>query len=131
MKTIDQLSREASRQIMGLRVNIEATIADALREHEKELQAELERERMCHAACGVIAISNTPESLARNREMLPEYLSASVEDCIRAAEREIALKADKARIRDYLNAYFAQPDDADAEDVLTRIQAAAREKEGK
>lgn len=56
------------------------------------LLAELERERMCHAACGVIAMSNTPETLARNRDMHADYLSGSVQDCIKAAEREIALR---------------------------------------
>lgn len=64
-----------------------------LSEKLKAAEADLERERMCHTACGVIALSNTPESLEKNRKMHYEYLSASVQDCIRMAEREIDLIA--------------------------------------
>ncbi len=55
------------------------------------LMEELEIERMRHAACGVIAMSNTRKSLDNNKQMKPEYMSASVQDCIDAAEREIKL----------------------------------------
>lgn len=54
-----------------------------------KLKARLEREEMCHAACGVIAKSDTKESLDRCRDMHPEYLSASVKDCIRMMEKLI------------------------------------------
>ena len=37
---------------------------EALQARVVELGDELERERICHAACGVIALSNTPESAA-------------------------------------------------------------------
>ncbi len=57
-----------------------------------KLREALERERMRHAACGVIALSNTRESLDKAKDMKPEYLSASVADCIKAAEREIKLR---------------------------------------
>jgi len=70
------------------------------------LGAAFERESMCHAACGVIAMANTRESLAKAREIHPDYYSASVQDCIRATEREISQRerAEKAeRERDALS----------------------------
>jgi hypothetical protein len=55
----------------------------------RALRAELERERMCHAACGVVAMANTRESAAKARDMRPEYWSASVQDVARAVDREM------------------------------------------
>ena len=58
-----------------------------------ELRAEVERERMRLAACGVVANANTPESAAKAREMHPDYRSASCGDVARAVDREIQLRA--------------------------------------
>ena len=96
----EQVAQEATREFLGAyhpsheeeRLELFKIILSAINRAIAEKDAELERERMCHAACGVIAMSNTPESLAKNREMLPEYLSGSVQDCIKAAEREILLR---------------------------------------
>lgn len=41
---------------------------------------------------GVGAMSNTPESAKRSREMLPEYRSASCDDVARAVDREMAYR---------------------------------------
>lgn len=61
------------------------------RQHREEV-AELERLRVQLAGCGVAAMSNTRESLARSQCVKPgDYgYSASYGDCVRAAEREIA-----------------------------------------
>ena len=65
----------------------------ALRAEVEQLKADLERERMRLAACGVVALSNTPESAAKARQMAPEYWSASCGDVERAVDREMALRS--------------------------------------
>lgn len=62
-------------------------------------EAELERERIRLAACGVVALSNTPESAAKQRVMHPDYRSASCDDVARAVDREMDLQAEAARLR--------------------------------
>lgn len=75
-----------------------------------ELANELERERMRLAACGVVAMSNTKETAARNREMHADYLSASLGDVIRIVDSEMAQRARAEaaeKERDELLARFA------------------------
>lgn len=60
-----------------------------LREKAAQLEHELETERMRLAACGVIALSNTADSAINSRDMLPEYWSASAQDCASAVDREM------------------------------------------
>ena len=57
------------------------------------LRAELETERMRLAACGVVALSNTPDSAKQARDMLPEYWSASCGDVARTVDENIKLRA--------------------------------------
>ena len=57
-------------------------------EHEKEI----ERLRMQLVACGVVAMSNTPESADLNREIHPDYMSASCQGVMDAVDREMALR---------------------------------------
>lgn len=57
----------------------------------ESLRQQLETERMRLAACGVVVLSNTPESAAKARDMLPEYRSASCDDVARAVDREMEL----------------------------------------
>ena len=64
------------------------TIVD-LRKQVAELEKELETERMRLAACGVIALSNTRESAAKQRDMHEDYKSASLSEVIRAVDTEI------------------------------------------
>ena len=66
----------------------------------ERLRAELERERVRLAACGVIALANTPQSAARVRDMAPAYRSASCDDVADAVDREIALRAELERERE-------------------------------
>lgn len=58
-----------------------------------ELRAELETERMRLAACGVVALANTPDSAKRARDMRSEYWSASCEDVARMVDQNIELRA--------------------------------------
>lgn len=57
------------------------------------LRAENEQLRMQLAACGVVALANTPESAAQQRAMHPDYMSESCRDVMRAVDREMALRA--------------------------------------
>jgi len=57
-----------------------------------ELEAELERERLRLAACGVVAMADTPESAARARDMHPDYRSASLDDVIRQVDALMELR---------------------------------------
>lgn len=88
----------------------------------ERLLNELERERMCHAACGVIVKSNTPEALAKVRDIHPDYLSASVRDCIEAVEREIALRDERDEAREYASIYEIGMEEW--KDVAERYRAA-------
>lgn len=56
------------------------------------LTKELETERMRLTACGVVAMSNTPESAVRARTMHPDYWCASVGDVACAVDREMELR---------------------------------------
>ena len=61
----------------------------------ERLRAELERERMRLAACGVIALANTPESAAKARAMHPDYHSASCDDVVRCVDENMRLRAER------------------------------------
>lgn len=63
-----------------------------------EKDAELKTERIRLAACGVVALANTPDSAAKAREMLPEYRSASCDDVARTVDREMALREQLATV---------------------------------
>ena len=59
----------------------------------ESLRVELETERMRLAACGVVALANTPDSAKQAREMLHKYLSASCGDVARMVDENIKLRA--------------------------------------
>lgn len=65
---------------------------DTLRQQLAELREECERLRMQLAACGVVALANTPESASEARQMHPDYMSASCSDVADAVDREITLR---------------------------------------
>lgn len=71
-------------------------------EDARPIKEELERERIRLAACGVVALSNTPESAAKAREMLPEYQSASCDDVARAVDKQMALEQQNRELREAL-----------------------------
>jgi len=103
---------------------------------EKEierLRADLEREQLRLAACGVVALANTPESAAKARQMHDDYRSASCDDVVRAVDREMALRAalvaameivQKERTRIAYNAKGAPPAIYDGyADIMRRLDA--------
>ena len=59
------------------------------------MDTELERERMRLAACGVVAMADTPESAQKARDMKEEYRSASCEDVARRVDECMALRAER------------------------------------
>jgi hypothetical protein len=63
------------------------------------LTAELETERNRLAACGVIALADTPQSAAEARKMHPDYRSASLSDVERRVDECIRLRAELAEAR--------------------------------
>jgi hypothetical protein len=77
-------------------IEMDSRLAEAFVRRLRPILADLEDERLRHAACGVVAMANTHESAARQRQMLPKYRSASVQDVEKAVDREM-------RYRDALN----------------------------
>lgn len=71
---------------------------DAQAENDR-LRAELETERMRLAACGVVALADTPESAAKARQMAPEYRSASLDDVERRVDECIRLRDENRKLR--------------------------------
>lgn len=79
------------------------------------MRHELEIERARLAACGVVAMSNTPESAAVARQLQPDYRSASCDDVATAVDREMSLRAERDALRAAAS-YFAHcPQCASAE----------------
>ena len=72
--------------------NAMRVMADQSRQIER-LRADLEREQLRLAACGVVALANTPESAAKARQMHDDYRSASCDGVARAVDREMALRS--------------------------------------
>ena len=71
------------------------------------LQAEVERLQLQLAACGVVAMANTPDSAARQRDMHPDYMSASCQDVIRAVDREMALREERDQLKAILQQFMS------------------------
>lgn len=65
-----------------------------------ELREECERLRMQLAACGVVALANTPESASEARQMHQDYMSASCSDVAGAVDREMTLRQQLAELRE-------------------------------
>lgn len=57
------------------------------------LREELERERLRLAACGVVALANTPEAAEQARACDAAYRSASFDDVADAVDREMDLRS--------------------------------------
>ena len=66
---------------------------EAAEKERDELRVELETERVRLAACGVVALANTPDSAKKARDMRPEYWSASCGDVARMVDENISLRA--------------------------------------
>jgi len=57
------------------------------------LEKELERERLRLAACGVVAMADTPESAAKARDIDPSFQSASLDDVARQVDALMEARA--------------------------------------
>ncbi len=113
-------------------INRQAAENDKLKETLAEKDAELKTERIRLAACGVVALANTPDSAAKAREMLPEYRSASCDGVARTVDREMALReqlatvtAQRGLLKDALEKLFSWVD-AYAETSDTEFPAVER-----
>jgi hypothetical protein len=88
----------------------------------ERLQAEIETLRMQLVACGVVAMSNTPESAAKARDMRPDYMSASCQDVMRAVDSEMALREELARLKARLEIRADYPyDGIDTRDTTIKM----------
>jgi hypothetical protein len=81
-----------------LKMSYAGKIEDLIAERD-QLRSDLERERMRLAACGCVAMADTPESAAYTRNMHPDYRSASCDDVARRVDECMALRKDAARYR--------------------------------
>ena len=75
---------------------------DALRQQLADRDAQIERLQMQLAACGVVALANTPESAGEARQMHPDYMSASCSDVADAVDREIAMRQQRDKLAQVL-----------------------------
>jgi len=81
-----------------------------LERQRNEALAALEREQIRLAACGVVALSDTPDSAAAARKMHPDYESASCNDVKRRVDECIALRQLACELRDALRVVYNLPD---------------------
>jgi DUF917 family protein len=72
---------------------------DSLRTTIDQLRIELLREQMRLAACGVVAMANTPDTAAKARNILPEYHSDSCDEVARVVDENMKLRAAIDRVR--------------------------------
>ena len=95
-----------------LRVHPSATLMSGegwvLLEEIDRLRAELEREQMRLAACGVVAMANTSDTATKARDILPEYRSASCDDVARVVDENMKLRAAIDRVRALHRSYSAE-----------------------
>ena len=68
-------------------------LIEELQDERDALRVELETERMRLTACGVVALSNTPDSAKQARDIRSEYWSASCGDVARMVDENIKLRA--------------------------------------
>lgn len=74
----------------------------------ENLEAELERERIRLAACGVVAMADTPDSAIAARKMLPEYESGSCDDVKRRVDECMALRVERDALNEAVKGLTAQ-----------------------
>jgi hypothetical protein len=94
----DPARREKLLRDWAMTVQREAYAAGRRAERDK-LREELERERMRLAACGVVAMANTPGTAAMARDMHADYRSGSCDEVAKAVDREMALRAEAAKLK--------------------------------
>lgn len=128
---IERLEKEKTAALEAVYHEVEKVVT-----LKHKLEGELEAERIRHAACGVIALSNTLDSAKQARQMKDEYWSASCADVANAVDREMALRdklaeceAREAKLRDALKVLmsspFDYPDDEYQQDKLAAAMSDA------
>lgn len=75
-----------------------------LRKEANQLKAAEEKMRMQLVACGVIAMSNTRETAAKQRDIHPDYKSSSCQNVMDAVDREMALREERDILKEKLAA---------------------------
>lgn len=93
----------------------------ALGEQLEAVKAELEIERGRLAACGVVAMCDTPESAKKARDMREEYRSASCDDVARRVDECMALRTERDDLRARLDA-VTQQSIADTDALTAQIE---------
>jgi hypothetical protein len=76
-----------------------------------ELKTEVERLQIQLAACGVVAMTNTRETATKQRDMHPDYMSASCQDVMAAVDREMALREERDQLKAQVNGMKQAIDD--------------------
>jgi hypothetical protein len=87
-----------------------------------ELREELKKERLRLAACGVIALANTPEAAAKARNIKRNFKSASSDDVAAAVDREM-----KERSRAKAAEKALATSEAVNQDLTARLKRMAKE----
>ncbi|NDI85041.1 hypothetical protein [Undibacterium crateris] len=77
--------------------------AEALRQENAELKAQLEKERMRLAGCATAALMNTEESVKDRISSDNPYWSASYGDICNAVDREIALRNENQQLKSVID----------------------------
>lgn len=95
----------------------------------RRLHAELEREQMRLAACGVVALADTPNSAKHVRQMHSDYESASCQEVARRVDECISLRAQRDALLEALRGLLALDKEHhqrghDDEDICQEVQAA-------
>jgi len=79
--------------------NLAQIRADRAEARVKELEAQLERERMRLAGCGAVALANTKETAESTRKCHPDYESASKNDVERAVDEQMRLREENTKLK--------------------------------
>ncbi len=88
----DDFAENAAPIIGRMRAALAQPEPEGVEDRIAKLEADLDRERLRLAACGVVAMADTPESAAKARDMSPECHSASLADVIRQIDALMELR---------------------------------------
>jgi|688.fasta_scaffold265311_4 hypothetical protein len=94
--------------------------AATLLESIPTLKAELEREQIRLAACGVVAMADTPESATMTLDIHPDYHSASLDDVIRMVDSLMECRAAQSEEKSAYTRYKLYLPDGDLRSAKVR-----------
>lgn len=104
VEALDNLSAAASGDPLPHETFLPVTESDEI----ARLRDELDRECMRLAACGVVALANTPDSANEARHMHESYKSASCDDVARMVDEQMRLRDENAKLRNELDERLLQ-----------------------